>query len=73
MSKGKGTLIQDTIPQAPRKPTAQDFAAEYWALCERMGYQMTGQPAFKPMGELGGYLTVVQMMIVPYQKTPQQG
>lgn len=68
MTKGKGIKPEEMIPPATpiRKYTPQEFSAEYGALCKRMGFQIVGQAGLKPMNDLGGYMTVVQLAIVPY-------
>ena len=65
---------EEMIPNQPQpaKPTQQDFAAEYLALCKRTGWQLIGQAGLKPLNDLGGYITVVQLAIAPYQE-PQNG
>jgi len=69
MEEGKGIPIEKALPPAPvtQKTTAEDFAREYDALCERMGWQIGGKPALKPMNDLGGCMISVQMVIVPFQ------
>ena len=74
MAKGKGMNPEDKIPPAPKaaQPTQQDFATAYQALCKKMGFQIVGQAGLKPLNDLGGYLTVVQLAIAPYvEPTPQ--
>ena len=76
MSKGKGIVPEQTIPASmmAAKPTQQDFATAYQALCKKMGFQIVGQAGLKPMNDLGGYITVVQLAIAPYvEPTNQNG
>ena len=75
MAKDKGIAPERTIP-APKvsKPTQQEFATAYQALCKKMGFQIVGQAGLKPMNDLGGYITVLQLAIAPYvEPTNQNG
>jgi len=67
MTKGKAS-IPATPPAPAHKYTPQEFQEEYLKLCKKMGYQLIGQAGLKPMNDLGGYITVVQLAIVPYQE-----
>jgi hypothetical protein len=73
MAKGKGVNPEQMIPPAPKaaQPTQQEFVAEYQKLCKRMGWQISGYPAFSPKNDLGGAVVVVQLAVVEY-KEPEQ-
>lgn len=41
----------------------QDFVSEYQALCEKHGFQITVNPAFKAMADTGTFNVVLQTSV----------
>jgi hypothetical protein len=62
MEKSK---IKKRTPK-PSPITEKQFIEKYVALCKEAGWQISGQPALKPINDLGGSLVIVQLGVIPY-------
>ena len=56
------------VPEKEEKKvfTPEEFGQMYLALCKQTGFQISGVAGLKPMNDLGGYLTVVQLNVIPF-------
>ena len=63
MAKGKSIPAPEVTP---KKYSQQEFVDMYLALCKQTEWQISGQPALRPMNDLGGSMVIVQLAVVPY-------
>jgi hypothetical protein len=65
-------ISPESVREAKRTYSQQEFLERYNALCAETGWQLaaTATPGLKPLNDLGGYIIVtqVQFSVTPVQK-----
>jgi hypothetical protein len=60
----EGTKVQPKIERPKtEQELAQEFIKEYQALCEKHGFQIVVNPAFKAMADTGTFNVVLQTSV----------